>query len=309
MTKIFKYLSILTFLLLLNNDVYCQKLNTSDYIKKYKNLAIKEMKKYHIPASIILAQGILESGNGNSRLARNGKNHFGIKCHNNWDGRTIKWNDDSKRECFRRYGSVADSYRDHSEFLSSRGHYSDLFKLHLTDYKNWAKGLQKAGYATNNKYSNLLIRIIEDNNLNALDDPQLFANDLPVNQVLPTSEDDFEPIQLGGADRPLYTNNGVKFIFAEEGDSFATIARDLNIYSWQIYKYNELTKDQNIQKGQMLYIEKKKRRAGQKYHQVKSNESLYSISQLYGIQLKVLCKRNKLDIEDSISSGQQLRLD
>ncbi len=308
MVRFLKHLTTLVLLLIITN-VYSQKINTSEYIKKYKSLAISEMEKFSIPASIILAQGILESGNGNSRLAKNGKNHFGIKCHNNWDGRTIRWTDDSRRECFRRYKSVAESYRDHSEFLTTRGHYSPLFSLPITDYKGWAKGLQKAGYATNKKYSTLLIRIIEENNLNKFDNPTLYAHNSKSN-ISPDiqSDSDFEPIEISGSNRPLYTNNGVKFIFAEAGDSFKKIARDLNIYTWQVYKYNDLKKDDTITEGQMIYVQKKKRKASQKYHLTKENESLYSIAQLYGIQLKILLNKNKLEIADSAQIGQQLKL-
>lgn len=312
MTKFLKYLTI-TILLLLSLSVCAQKINTSEYIEKYKDLAIKEMDKYNIPASIILAQGILESGNGNSRLAKNGKNHFGIKCHTGWDGKNIRWDDDERRECFRKYKSVADSYRDHSEFLSTRGHYSPLFKLPFNDYKGWAKGLQKAGYATNNKYSSLLIHIIEENKLYELDNKNLLAsnsNNAPTTKkaFFAKSENDFEPIDICGNDRTLYTNNGVKFIFAEAGDNFSTIAKDLNIYSWQVYKYNELNKEDQLEEGQMLYVQKKKRKANQKYHVIKENESLYSIAQLYGVQLKALLKKNKLDLGESVQIGQQLRL-
>ncbi len=313
MIKYLKYLTCIL-LLLLSLTVSAQKANTSEYIKKYKDLAMIEMQKYSIPASIILAQGILESGNGNSRLAKNGKNHFGIKCHTGWNGKTIKWNDDDQRECFRKYKTVAESYRDHSEFLSTRGHYTPLFSLSVDDYKGWASGLQKAGYATNKKYSSLLIRIIEENKLYEFDDKNLLTSNLSKEPssnnkaFFANAESDFEPIDIRDNDRPLYTNNGVKFIFAEAGDNFSTIARDLNIYSWQVYKYNELDKEAKIEEGQMLYIQKKKRKANQKYHVIKAHESLYSIAQLYGVQLKVLLSKNKLDFGDTVQIGQQIRL-
>ena len=134
---------------------------TESYISKYSSVAVDEMNKYSIPASITLAQGILESGNGESRLAVDGKNHFGIKCHSNWNGKTIVVDDDEKGECFRKYSKVAESYRDHSLFLSERGRYSFLFTYKKSDYKKWAKGLKKAGYATNPKYASLLIDLIE----------------------------------------------------------------------------------------------------------------------------------------------------
>lgn len=147
---------------------FCQN-KTEKYIIKYKDMAIIEMKMYSIPASITLAQAILESGNGESRLAKKGNNHFGIKCHNNWNGKTIIEDDDNKGECFRKYDRISDSYRDHSLFLTERGRYSFLFEYSLTDYKAWAKGLKKAGYATNPRYPQLLIDLIEKYNLNKYD--------------------------------------------------------------------------------------------------------------------------------------------
>jgi hypothetical protein len=142
---------------------------TEVYIKKFSSIAIEEMNRYNIPASITLAQGILESGIGESRLAIKGNNHFGIKCHDNWNGESIIEDDDEKGECFRKYAKATDSYRDHSLFLTERGRYSFLFEYKKTDYKKWAKGLKKAGYATNPEYSTLLIDLIERNNLGRFD--------------------------------------------------------------------------------------------------------------------------------------------
>jgi len=142
---------------------------TEAYIEKYSQIAVDEMNMYNIPASITLAQGILESGNGESRLAVDGKNHFGIKCHSNWNGKTIIEDDDEKGECFRKYNRVSDSYRDHSLFLNERGRYAFLFEYNKTDYKKWAKGLKKAGYATNPKYPTLLIDLIEKYDLSRFD--------------------------------------------------------------------------------------------------------------------------------------------
>lgn len=142
---------------------------TEQYIKQYSQIAVDEMKRYNIPASITLAQGILESGNGESRLATEGKNHFGIKCHENWKGETIIEDDDAKGECFRKYPTVTDSYHDHSLFLTERDRYSFLFEYNKTDYKKWAKGLKKAGYATNPKYPTLLIDLIERYELSRFD--------------------------------------------------------------------------------------------------------------------------------------------
>ena len=168
-------------LLCLHYSSFCQN-KTDIYIEKYSYLAIKEMKEFRIPASITLAQGILESGNGESRLATEGNNHFGIKCHN-WEGEEIYADDDEENECFRKYKKVEDSYRDHSLFLSKRGRYSFLFELNITDYKAWAKGLKKAGYATSPTYAEKLISLIERYNLQKFDieinhnrDKQFFAS-------------------------------------------------------------------------------------------------------------------------------------
>ena len=151
----------LLILLIISPVLLVAQSKTESYISKYSSVAVDEMEKYGIPASITLAQGILESGNGESRLATEGNNHFGIKCHSNWSGKTIIEDDDEKGECFRKYDKVADSYRDHSLFLTERGRYSFLFEYKKSDYKKWAKGLKKAGYATNPNYPTLLIDLIE----------------------------------------------------------------------------------------------------------------------------------------------------
>jgi hypothetical protein len=153
--------NVLLFLILSSSFLSFSQNKTEIYIAKYNSFAVDEMKMYGIPASITLAQAILESGNGESKLATEGNNHFGIKCHSNWKGKTIIEDDDEKDECFRKYSDVADSYRDHSLFLSERGRYSFLFEYKKSDYKKWAKGLKKAGYATNPKYPILLIDLID----------------------------------------------------------------------------------------------------------------------------------------------------
>ena len=159
---------LVLFLLLFSLQLSAQNMTRNEYIDKYKDEAIYQMKKYKIPASITLAQGILESGDGNSELAKKSNNHFGIKCHSDWKGERVYHDDDKKDECFRKYNTVRDSYDDHSEFLL-RSRYADLFEYALTDYKSWAKGLKKAGYATNPNYAKLLIKIIEENELHKLD--------------------------------------------------------------------------------------------------------------------------------------------
>ena len=315
MFKYNRHYILLLFILSLTTTTLSAKYSTRDYIRKYKKLAIAEMKKYKIPASITLAQGILESGNGNSTLARRANNHFGIKCHDNWRGKTMKWDDDARNECFRKYKNVAESYRDHSKFLKNRGRYSSLFRFKITNYSAWARGLQKAGYATNKKYSSLLIRVIEENRLYRFDNKKYQREVLKESDSTMIYADDIKPdsssitaVDIPNQERKIFTNNDVRFIFALKGDDFTKIANDLKIYTWQISKYNDLNKSARVKTGQMIYIQPKKNKAEKKYHIVKAKETLHSISQLYGIKLKSLTKRNKLSKKDSLRIGQQLRL-
>lgn len=299
-----------------------QKITVEDYILTYKDVAMDKMEVYGIPASITLAQGILESGSGNSKLARKANNHFGIKCHKDWNGKTFHTDDDAKNECFRKYKSPDESYRDHSLFLTQRDRYADLFKLKVTDYKGWARGLKKAGYATNPKYPQLLIKIIEENRLYEFDkgitptyltqqdDDPVITEPAVVSPVIYPTSSDYELVEIWETGRKVYSNNGVKFIFVEAGDSFSDIAADFEIYSWQLPKYNELDKKAQLQNGQMLYIEKKKKKnkeAGT--HAMKAGESMHFISQLYGIQLNQLYKKNKMKEGSKVQAGKVLKLD
>jgi len=299
-----------------------QRITVDDYILTYKDVAMDKMGDYGIPASITLAQGILESGSGNSELAQKANNHFGIKCHKGWSGKTFHTDDDAKNECFRKYKSADDSYRDHSLFLTGRDRYADLFELKVTDYKGWAHGLKKAGYATNPKYPQLLIKIIEENRLYEFDKgitPTYLAaldEDLVVTEAGMTTAaanllpSDYELVEIWETGRKVYSNNGVKFIFALAGDSFSDIAADFEIYSWQLPKYNELDKKLVLKEGQMLYLEKKKKKnKDADKHTVKSGESMHFISQLYGIQLKQLYKKNKMEEGSEAQAGLVLNLD
>ena len=297
-----------------------REISVEDYIMAYKDVAMEKMKEYGIPASITLAQGILESGSGNSELAREANNHFGIKCHKGWEGKTFHMDDDEKNECFRKYKSPDESYRDHSLFLTTRDRYADLFKLKITDYKGWAHGLKKAGYATNPKYPQLLIKIIEENHLFEFDKgitpAHLAQKPEAVNTEAVTSDPmvypvaaDYELVEIWETGRKVYINNGVKFIFVRAGDSFAYIASDFEIYSWQLPKYNELDKKAELKEGEMLYIEKKqKKNKNVDSHTVKAGESMHFISQLYGIQLSHLYKKNKMKEGTKASTGKVLKL-
>jgi len=309
--RIFTPLLTLILLVHFQYTIAQRKQTREAYIEKYKDIAIQEMIEFNIPASITLAQGILESGSGNSRLAREGNNHFGIKCHKGWEGETIRANDDAPNECFRKYDNPYDSYKDHSFFLSQRGRYSFLFDLEITDYKGWARGLKKAGYATNPKYAQLLIKIIEDQQLYKYDlmaDDYVAVNQYP-NEIPPDQNRKYEPLNVAGNNRKVFTNNGRKFIFARKGDDFYKIADDLNIYNFQVWKYNDLDKKDHLHEGDMVYIEKKRNKSKtEDYHFVQPGETMHSISQLYGIKLKKLYRLNRMERGSKPRTGQMLWL-
>lgn len=301
------------------------------YVQNFKNDAIKEMLMYNIPASIILAQGMLESGNGTSDLAVFANNHFGIKCHEEWEGPTFIKNDDAKDECFRKYPTVLDSYTDHSLFLKSRARYAQLFELNHTDYKGWAKGLKEAGYATDPKYVQRLLDLIEAH--------ELFKYDL---SSQPPSNVTYEPTkkQIKSAEGEKIKNESigkesigqsnlvteknpevgnekierheifrlgiVKYIIVKPNDTFSKIAQETDKDLWQLYKFNDLSPEERLVPGQKLYLQPKCRKAKEPFHIVKNGETMKSISQLYGVKLKLLYKKNNMREWEEPISGQQL---
>ncbi len=310
-------INLVTGIQLLFSQLPENKITKEEYINLYKDISIEEMNMYSIPASITLSQGILESGHGNSRLAKKANNHFGIKCHMSWTGKTFHMDDDARNECFRKYKSPYESFKDHSIFLSTRDRYAFLFNLEITDYKGWAKGLKKAGYATNPKYPQLLINIIEEYELHQYD---LFYDKTIASRYRPEVErgvstryrkadaEDFKAITIGAASREIFINNDVKFIYAKKDDTFAKIAKDFNIYSWQLYSYNDMSKKDQLQYGQMVYLEAKKRKGDKPYHIVQPGETLNDISQLYAVKLKKLCKYNTLDKDAILFPNQKVKL-
>lgn len=284
-----------------------KRYSREDYILSYKELAVRQMKQSGVPASIILAQGMLESDNGNSSLATEANNHFGIKCHNSWNGPTIYHDDDKRQECFRKYKKAEESFADHSDFLRYTKRYGFLFDLAPTDYKGWARGLRKAGYATNPSYADMLIKIIEDNQLYLLDR----GIDIQVKS----------PNKMAYSDASGYTvdiyhqhrvqlRNNVQFVVAKEGDTFESLAKELEMMKWQLYKYNDLPKDAAIAPGDILYIKPKRRSAAQEYpiHVADSGETLQHISQHYAIKLKMLYKRNGMKPGEEPVGGQEIYL-
>jgi LysM repeat protein len=276
-----------------------------EYISKYKDLAVKEMKRTGIPASITMAQGILESGSGKSRLAVKANNHFGIKCHD-WDGKKIRHDDDARRECFRKYKSVEESYRDHSDFLTTKSRYASLFHLEPTDYKQWAEGLKKAGYATSPTYAKALIRIIEENQLYLLDQ----GVDVPDHDIYYADNQKKNAVNTGNSQRQIFENNRVKYIIVKEGDSFTSLTAELDLLPWELSKYNETSENRSLSEGQIVYIQPKRRNAeaGKVIHKVKSGETMYTISQRYGVRLDKLYARNQMETGTEPQTGTELML-
>lgn len=285
------------------------------YIEKYRQFAVEEMQLYKIPASITLSQGILESNSGRSELATIANNHFGIKCHLEWNGPVFFMDDDSKNECFRKYNNPEESYRDHSQFLTSRPRYTSLFQLDIKDYKGWAHGLKKAGYATNPNYPELLIKIIEDFRLFELDqyceNEPLIASTSPVTEKEVTyrkKQKEFKPISINESFREMFENNGVVYTFAGKEDTPEKIADDFGIYPWQVYHYNDLDKSQGFSEGDMIYLQPKRNKCSVREHVVRQGETLRSISQVYGVKLKKIRKYNGLYEGQEPSPGTTLKL-
>lgn len=257
------------------------------YIRKYKDIAIEQMLRHDIPASITLAQGLLESGAGRSSLATQGNNHFGIKCHD-WTGPSMRRDDDERNECFRVYRNARESYEDHSLFLK-RKRYSNLFSLKRTDYKGWARGLKACGYATNPRYASHLIDIIETYGLDKYDKARTF------DKFIATHEGTL--IEGFSAHTIDYRNKNY-YVVARRGDTFASIGKEFDVGARKLARYNERGRKEVLQDGDIVYLKKKRTKADKAYkrkpHIVVAGESLYSISQKYGIRLKCLYKKNKL---------------
>ncbi len=261
------------------------------YIEKYHRIAIEEMKKFGIPASITLAQGLLESAAGLSYLAQEGNNHFGIKCHRDWNGKRLYRDDDEKNECFRGYNSASESFRDHSEFLKYRSRYAFLFEESPTDYKAWANGLKKAGYATDRRYPKRLIELIERYELHRYD---LEGYEVEI-KAYTEKEPDIPPAEILESYQINVSKNYVKFVVAKKGDTFSSIAKQIEVSEKRLLKYNELERVPELKGGERLYIQPKRRKAHRdfKTYTVQEGDSMYAIAQKFAIKLKYLYKRNK----------------
>ena len=303
------------------------------YIEEFAALAVSEMYRSGVPASITLAQGMLESGNGQSALARQSNNHFGIKCHNNWGGDKVYHDDDEKGECFRKYPHPSESYRDHSDFLRYRDRYKFLFDYKVTDYKAWAYGLKKAGYATDPKYPVKLINIIEQYDLYIYDTKPLSSTksnkdkkeekSLPESEVtekLPLSPTVIEQVKEltqkqreefhFSLSRNMYSQNDVPFVYSVAGDTYASLAASYNLFLREILKFNELTEDTELLPGTVVYVKSKKKTAakGIDKYVIEEGDSLRDISQRYGVKLANICKLNGFGEDYIPREGDIIRL-
>ena len=305
-------------------SLFAQRITPEEYIQTYKDIAIREMKTHKIPASITLAQGLLESGAGNSALAREAKNHFGIKCHKGWEGDTYIMDDDAKDECFRKYRNAEESFRDHSEFLSGRSRYAALFDLEITDYRGWAKGLKAAGYATNPKYAQLLIDRIDLYDLTKYDkialgqitDDDQLPDIAPEDELLelaysPNDRSVFELVDMTAEKRFIYENNGVRFVFAKEGETPESLAAAFGVKYKKFCEYNLLRRPDEMvfHSGDVVYLEKLKNRNWKaKKYTVQEGETLRDVALRFAVKPERILSKNSLKEGTRLRAGQVLWL-
>lgn len=319
--------SVLVFLLLISSSLLAQDpFVVQEYISTYKNLAIAEMQRTGVPTAIKLAQGIHETNAGQSALVIKSNNHFGIKCKSNWTGPSVLHDDDAKGECFRKYNTAVDSYLDHSNFLSNNQRYAFLFNLDPTDYEGWANGLKKAGYATNPKYAQILIRLIKEYNLQdytliamgkKIPEPEILVsasviknngennaaimvsnqskeiNQLVVNKTYPSGE---------------FSINETKVIYAAKGTSFLSLALKYNIPLSRIFEFNDMKKQEEVDEDQLIFLQRKRKTGNNEFHIVAKGETLHYIAQTQAIRLQSLMEYNSLSENIQPAPGEKLFL-
>ena len=297
-----------------------------EYVEKYKAIAIAHMERYGIPASITMAQGILESDSGNSRLSTSSNNHFGIKCKKSWTGDRVYHDDDAKGECFRAYPSVEASYQDHADFLDQSPRYDSLFAYPSDDYRSWARGLKAAGYATAPDYAERLVKIIESMKLYLLDKENgnkiysasksaeanteaWFESNIATSDEL-INPNAFRVTVNSHKGYGVYRTNHTFYIVAKEGDTYESLGEIFSISPNMLRKFNDVAKGGTLAKGDIIYIERKKTQwlGNVMQHKVVRDENLYSLSQSYGIRLKSLIKLNHLRAGEDVGKGDVIRL-
>ena len=305
MKRTIKALLLIIISLTGSNSLWAQTLNESElYLQRFGPVAVEQMKKYGIPASITLAQGLLESGRGTSKLATIGNNHFGIKADDRWKGDTIRSFDNGRWCTFRKYKDAGKSYEDHSRFLCENSRYDFLFELEITDYKRWAKGLKDAYYAEDREYDKKLIGIIERYELDQYDSNCK-------NRRKADRQTEQTAKESGGSEREILKANGLLYVIAHNGDTFKSLSKELGVSKRKIRKYNDLYKGYSFKEGDIVYLNNKNNKAvkGYNFHTTKKGESLYTISQMYGIKLKSLYKMNpQFESYTTLKVGDVVRL-
>ncbi len=298
------------------------------YVNTYKDLAIAEMQRTGVPAAITLAQGIHESGAGQSVLVQSSNNHFGIKCKSNWTGESVKHDDDERAECFRKYPKAEDSYKDHSDFLKNGQRYAFLFQLDPADYTGWANGLKKAGYATNPKYPQVLIKMVEEyglqeytliamgklppnDNILVVVNEKEPINPAPVVEIpLQEKTNDKKEVAIAVNNYPTgkFLINETKVVYVKKGTSYFAIAKEYDVDLSKIFEFNEMPKAELADKDQLIYLQRKRKTGADEFYVIKPGETLYDIAQVQGIRLESLRELNWLNENDKPAIGQRLSL-
>ena len=298
--------------LLAVNTLFAQRMTPDEYITTYREIAIAEMKRSGIPASVTLAQGILETECGNSELVKKSNNHFGIKCKSTWTGESVTHTDDAPNECFRKYSKPEDSYKDHSDYLKTSPRYASLFQLDPSDYKGWAYGLKRAGYATNPQYPQIVISNIEKYNLHQYDNMSTDELDnIAVEKVAPvqkaqTAQTDFTSIEQSIKLKTKF--NGLKGLFAPKGTSLLAIATRADIDLAKLLVYNDLVTDGLLKDDQLIYLEKKAKQGNRDFYIALQKETLYDIAQNNAVQLKYLSQFNNMSSTEIVQKGTKVKL-
>jgi hypothetical protein len=308
-------LIITTTFILLANFLKAQDISVEEYISTYRDVAVAEMKRSGIPASVTLAQGILETEHGNSELVKKSNNHFGIKCKSTWTGESVTHTDDAPNECFRKYSNAADSYKDHSDYLKTSPRYASLFELNISDYKGWAYGLKRAGYATNPRYPQIVISNIEKYNLQQYDTITAnMANDIAIeksiedesvvkNSILVSDNE-----EIKNALKANSKFNKLKALYASKGTSLLAIATAANIDLVKLLDYNDLKIDGLLKEDQLIYLEKKNKQGNRDFSTSLQNETLRDVAQNNGVQLKSLMQLNNMNESELIMRGTKIKL-
>jgi LysM repeat protein len=308
-------LVITTTLILLGSFLKAQDISVEEYVSTYRSIAVAEMQRSGIPASVTLAQGILETEHGNSDLVKKSNNHFGIKCKSTWTGESVRHTDDAPNECFRKYPNAADSYKDHSDYLKTSPRYASLFELDPSDYKGWAYGLKRAGYATNPRYPQIVISNIEKYNLQQYDTvTQKVNTDIVI--IKNIEDESVVKNAIAVSDNEEIINalkanskfNKLKALYASKGTSLLAIATAANIDLAKLLDYNDLKIDGLLKEDELIYLEKKNKQGNRDFSTSLQNETLRDVAQNNGVQLKTLMILNNMNEKEFIKKGTKIKL-